>query len=305
MLLQGFRRPRFTRDKLELGNNAVVVEGLSKRFRIPQEKKRTVYENLIGLFQGRAGNYEEFSALNDVSFSVKRGETFGVIGPNGCGKSTLLKVLAGVLYPDDGRVMINGKIAPFLELGVGFQPELSARDNVYLYGAIMGLTGKEVSRRYEEIMDFAELKRFENMKLRNFSSGMYVRLAFATAIHTDPEIMLVDEVLSVGDEAFQNSAIRPRTTPSGASFAISGPNTASRNTGARRSSGGGGRSGTSPISPTGKARARSTSSSTIMRWKACGVPCPARAWADRTRRAGRAGHSCGGSWSTACAAPTM
>ena len=203
MLHQGFRRPRFTRDKLELGNNAVVVEGLSKRFRIPREKKRTVYENLIGLFQGSAGNYEEFSALNDVSFSVKRGETFGVIGPNGCGKSTLLKVLAGVLYPDDGRVMINGKIAPFLELGVGFQPELSARDNVYLYGAIMGLTGKEVSRRYEEIMDFAELKRFENMKLRNFSSGMYVRLAFATAIHTDPEIMLVDEVLSVGDEAFQ------------------------------------------------------------------------------------------------------
>jgi len=138
-----------------------------------------------------------------VSFQVKHGETFGVIGPNGCGKSTLLKVLAGVLYPDSGRVKINGKIAPFLELGVGFQPELSARDNVYLYGAIMGLTRKDVDQRYDEIMDFSELKRFENMKLRNFSSGMYVRLAFATAIQTDPDIMLVDEVLSVGDESFQ------------------------------------------------------------------------------------------------------
>lgn len=203
MRLKGFRRSRLLRDEMELDNNAVVVENLSKRFRIPLEKKRTAYENLIGLFRGRGSNYEEFSALNELSFSVKLGETFGVIGPNGCGKSTLLKVLAGVLYPDDGQVKISGKIAPFLELGVGFQPELSARDNVYLYGAIMGLTGKEVSRRYEEIMDFAELKRFENMKLRNFSSGMYVRLAFATAINTNPEIMLVDEVLSVGDEAFQ------------------------------------------------------------------------------------------------------
>jgi len=143
-----------------------------------------------------------------VSFQVKHGETFGVIGPNGCGKSTLLKVLAGVLYPDSGRVKINGKIAPFLELGVGFQPELSARDNVYLYGAIMGLTRKDVDQRYDEIMDFSELKRFENMKLRNLSSGMYVRLAFATAIQTDPDIMLVDEVLSVGDESFQKKCAK-------------------------------------------------------------------------------------------------
>jgi len=201
--LSGFSRPRFSEDREKLNNSAVVVESLSKRFRIPREKKLTVYENLIGLLRGGANSYEQFSALHEVSFSVKQGETFGVIGPNGCGKSTLLKVLAGVLYPDNGRVKINGKIAPFLELGVGFQPELSARDNVYLYGAIMGLTCKDVDQRYEEIMDFAELKRFENMKLRNFSSGMYVRLAFATAIQTDPEIMLVDEVLSVGDEAFQ------------------------------------------------------------------------------------------------------
>jgi lipopolysaccharide transport system ATP-binding protein len=199
-------------DKLNLGlggkeretnSNAIVVEGVSKRFRIPREKKLTVFENLAGLLGKGTASYDEFMALQDVSFSVKHGETFGVIGPNGCGKSTLLKVIAGVLYPDCGRVKINGKIAPFLELGVGFQSELSARDNVYLYGAIMGLTHKDVDSRYEEIMEFSELKRFENMKLRNFSSGMYVRLAFATAIQTDPDVMLVDEVLSVGDESFQ------------------------------------------------------------------------------------------------------
>lgn len=184
-------------------NNAIVAEGIYKKFRIPKEKKLTIFEHLTGLLGRGANSYDEFMALQDVSFTVKHGETFGVIGPNGCGKSTLLKLLAGVLYPDSGRVQINGKIAPFLELGVGFQPELSARDNVYLYGAIMGLSHREVERRYEEIMDFAELRRFENMKLRNFSSGMYVRLAFATAIQTNPDVILVDEVLSVGDESFQ------------------------------------------------------------------------------------------------------
>ncbi len=192
-----------TSEEETTNNNAIVVQGLSKRFRIPQEKKLTIYENLIGLLRGGAYSYEEFQSLQDISFSVKHGETFGIIGPNGCGKSTLLKVLAGVLYPDSGSVKINGRIAPFLELGVGFQPELSAKDNVYIYGAIMGRTRKEVDSRYEEIMDFSELKRFENMKLRNFSSGMYVRLAFATAIQADPDVMLVDEVLSVGDVSFQ------------------------------------------------------------------------------------------------------
>jgi len=182
---------------------AITVDGVSKRFRIPKEKKFTIFENLVGLLRGGSYAYEDFLALQDVSFSVQRGETFGVIGPNGCGKSTLLKVLAGVLYPDCGSFRVNGRIAPFLELGVGFQEELTARDNVYLYGAIMGLTKKDIDRRYESIMGFAELKRFENMKLINFSSGMYVRLAFATAIQTDPDVLLVDEVLAVGDEAFQ------------------------------------------------------------------------------------------------------
>lgn len=183
--------------------SAIEVERLSKFYRIPREKKTTVYENLIGLLKGSYMSYDEFWALKDVSFSVSRGETLGIIGPNGCGKSTLLKIMAGVLFADTGKVAINGKIAPFLELGVGFQPELTAKENVYLYGAIMGLTRKEVAHRYEEIMEFSELKRFENMRLKNFSSGMYVRLAFSTAIQTDPDIFLIDEVLSVGDELFQ------------------------------------------------------------------------------------------------------
>ncbi|WOX56628.1 ABC transporter ATP-binding protein [uncultured Methanoculleus sp.] len=184
-------------------DEAIMVEHLSKEFRIPHDRKVTVYEHIVGLLKGGNYSYERFSALDDVSFTVKRGETFGVIGPNGSGKSTLLKILAGVLYPDSGKVRVNGKIAPFLELGVGFQPDLTAKENIFLYGSIMGLTRKEIAKRYDEILDFAELRRFENMKLKNFSSGMAVRLAFATAVQTDPDILLVDEVLAVGDEAFQ------------------------------------------------------------------------------------------------------
>lgn len=170
---------------------------------MPREKKTTLYENIVGLFSSRYRSYNEFWAVKDVSFTVARGETFGIIGPNGSGKSTLLKLMAGVLYADSGTISINGKVAPFLELGVGFHPDLTAKENVYLYGAIMGLTRREVSGRYDEIIEFSELKKFENMKLKNFSSGMYVRLAFSTAIQVKPDIMLIDEVLAVGDESFQ------------------------------------------------------------------------------------------------------
>lgn len=187
----------------DLNSNAIVVENLSKRFRIPHERKLTVYENIVGLIKGGSYTYEVFQVLNDISFAIEHGETFGIIGPNGSGKSTLLKILAGVLYPDCGSIKMNGKVAPFLELGIGFQPDLTAKENIFLYGAIMGLTRKQIEERYEKILDFAELKRFENMKLKNFSSGMYVRLGFSTAIQADPDIMLVDEVLSVGDESFQ------------------------------------------------------------------------------------------------------
>jgi lipopolysaccharide transport system ATP-binding protein len=199
--------PLLLKEKVRMADDyAISVENVSKCYRIPMEKKRTVYENIIGMFSGNK-SYEEFWALKDVSFNVKHGETFGVIGPNGSGKSTLLKMLAGVLYPDSGRIKVNGRIAPFLELGVGFQPELSARENIYLYGTIMGLTKREVDLKFEDILEFAELKRFENMKLRNFSSGMYVRLAFSIAIQTNPDILLLDEVLAVGDEHFQKKCM--------------------------------------------------------------------------------------------------
>lgn len=186
--------------------DAIIVRNVSKRFRIPHDKKSTLKENVIGSVRKNRG-YDEFHALKNVSFSIKHGESIGIIGENGSGKSTLLKILAGVLYPDEGSIKVNGKIAPFLELGVGFNPELTAEDNVRLYGAIMGMSKKEMEDRFEKIFEFAELERFRNMRLKNFSSGMYARLAFATAAATDPDLLLIDEVLSVGDEAFQKKCM--------------------------------------------------------------------------------------------------
>ena len=182
--------------------SVIIVDNISKRFRIPHEKKTTVFQNIIGLVK-RQFDYEEFWALKDVSFEVKKSEALGIIGRNGSGKSTLLKILAKVLYPDGGSVSLNGKVASFLELGIGFQPELTAKENVYIYSSIMGLSRKHVDRIYDEIFDFAELKKFENMQLKNFSSGMYMRLAFSTAVHANPDTFLIDEVFAVGDEAFQ------------------------------------------------------------------------------------------------------
>jgi len=182
--------------------SAIIVDNISKKFRIPHEKKTTVFQNIVGLIK-RQFDYEEFWALKDVSFEVNKGEAFGIIGRNGSGKSTLLKILAMVLYPDSGSVSLNGKVASFLQLGVGFQSELTARENVYLYSSILGLRRRQVDKIYDEIFDFAELKKFENMKLKNFSSGMNVRLAFSTAIYAVPDTLLIDEVLAVGDEAFR------------------------------------------------------------------------------------------------------
>jgi len=182
--------------------SAIIVDNISKKFRIPHEKKTTVFQNIVGLIK-RQFDYEELWALKDISFEVNKGEALGIIGRNGSGKSTLLKILAKVLYPDSGSVSLNGKVASFLELGVGFQSELSARENVYIYSSILGLSRKQVDRIYDDIFDFAELKKFENMKLKNFSSGMYLRLAFSTAINAVPDTFLIDEVFAVGDEAFQ------------------------------------------------------------------------------------------------------
>ncbi len=189
--------------KIKDEGDAIIVENISKRFRIPHEKRNTVIENITGIVTGKKQDYEEFCALEDISFKVKKGEKLGIVGENGSGKSTLLKIISGVLSPDTGNVNVKGKIAPFLELGVGFNPELTAEDNVRLYGAVMGISRKEIEEKFDSIFEFAELERFKQMKLKNFSSGMYMRLAFATATATDPEILLIDEVLAVGDEAFQ------------------------------------------------------------------------------------------------------
>jgi lipopolysaccharide transport system ATP-binding protein len=182
-------------------NALVEVEGLSKTFRIPHEKRATVFETLAGAL--RKNEYEVFNVLEDVSFSVAEGECVGVIGENGSGKSTLLKVIANILRPTKGKVTVRGRMTPFLELGVGFQPDLTVRENVAMYATIMGLSNGMIRDRIEDVISFAGLKKFEDAKLKNLSSGMQVRLAFSTAIQTDPDVLLVDEVLAVGDMEFQ------------------------------------------------------------------------------------------------------
>ncbi|HOV82336.1 MAG TPA: ABC transporter ATP-binding protein [Methanothrix sp.] len=180
---------------------AVAVEHLWKTFQIPHERRTTLFENLVGMM--RPNHYETFTALKDVCFEVEEGECVGIIGDNGCGKSTLLKIIANILRPSRGSVRVEGKLTPFLELGVGFQPELTVRENIGVYATIMGLSRREIAERTDDVIDFAGLQKFEDTKLKNLSSGMQVRLAFSTAIQTDPDILLVDEILAVGDMEFQ------------------------------------------------------------------------------------------------------
>lgn len=184
---------------------AIRVTGIAKTFRIPHEKVTSLRGAAISMFRKRS--YEEFNALDNVSFDVKKGEFFGVIGRNGSGKSTLLKILAGIYKPDKGNVRINGMISPFLELGIGFNPELSGRDNVYLNATVLGMSKKQIDEKFEDIVKFAELERFIDQKLKNYSSGMQVRLAFAVSIHANRDILLMDEVLAVGDSNFQKKCI--------------------------------------------------------------------------------------------------
>jgi lipopolysaccharide transport system ATP-binding protein len=179
----------------------VTVEHLWKNFQIPHEQRTTLFENLVGLMKPK--QYETYTVLKDVSFEVEEGECVGIIGDNGSGKSTLLKIIANILRPSRGTVKVEGKMTPFLELGVGFQPDLTVRENIAVYGTIMGLSRKEIKDRAGEVIDFAGLRKFEDTKLKNLSSGMQVRLAFSTAIQTEPDVLLVDEVLAVGDMEFQ------------------------------------------------------------------------------------------------------
>jgi ABC-type polysaccharide/polyol phosphate transport system ATPase subunit len=186
---------------------AIEVRHLSKSFRIYHEKKATLFENLVGLINKEKG-YEKLTVLNDISFEVKKGEMMGIIAKNGQGKTTLLQIMSKILKPDSGYVKLNGSTVPFLGLGSGFQPDLSAIDNIVLYGLYLGLPKKVIKNKIQYILDYSELEKFADTKLKHFSTGMYARLAFATAVQVDPEILLVDEVLSVGDVGFQEKSFQ-------------------------------------------------------------------------------------------------
>lgn len=178
----------------------ITFSKVTKNFSL--NKQKTFKEFFPALLLGRETK-EDFTALDNISFEINRGETVGIIGPNGSGKSTILKLIAGVMYPTSGKVVVHGKVSPLIELGAGFHPELSGTENIYLNGSILGLNQKELREMYADIVNFSELGEFINQPIKHYSSGMYMRLAFAVAIHTRPEILLVDEILAVGDTAFQ------------------------------------------------------------------------------------------------------
>ena len=179
----------------------IHVDGVDKSFILPHEKRNSVKQLTLGFF--KSSTTEKQQALKDISFDIKQGEFFGILGRNGSGKSTLLKILAGIYQPSAGTIETSGKVVPFIELGVGFNPELTGRENVYLNGALLGFSVKEINSMYDEIVEFAELERFMDQKLKNYSSGMQVRLAFAVATRSKADILLIDEVLAVGDADFQ------------------------------------------------------------------------------------------------------
>ena len=183
-------------------DKSISVAGLCKSFRLPHQRETMMKTRVVNLARA-AHSYEELQVLKDVSFDVMRGEFFGIVGRNGGGKSTLLKLLAGIYFPTSGSLDVHGAVTPFIELGVGFNPELTGRENVYLNGALFGFDRRDVNAMYDDIVAFAELEPFMDLKLKNYSSGMQVRLAFSIAIRSDSEILLIDEVLAVGDAGFQ------------------------------------------------------------------------------------------------------
>ncbi|MEZ7596143.1 ABC transporter ATP-binding protein [Streptococcus gordonii] len=181
---------------------AVKVDHVSKFFKLPTESTNSLRTAMVNRFKGIKG-YKEQHVLNDISFEVEKGDFFGILGRNGSGKSTLLKIISEIYVPEKGSVTIDGKLVSFIELGVGFNPELTGRENVYMNGAMLGFSTAEINAMYDDIVDFAELHDFMNQKLKNYSSGMQVRLAFSVAIKAQGDILILDEVLAVGDEAFQ------------------------------------------------------------------------------------------------------
>ncbi|MBC7943404.1 ABC transporter ATP-binding protein, partial [Candidatus Saccharibacteria bacterium] len=185
-------------------NIAISVNNVSKTFKLPHEKADSVKSLFVNPFNKNRNKFELQHALRDISFDIPKGEFFGIVGRNGSGKSTLLKIIAGIYRPNKGSVKVHGRLVPFIELGVGFNPELTGRENAYLNGALMGFSEKEVDGKYKAIVDFAELERFMDQKLKNYSSGMQVRLAFSVAtVLAESDVLLIDEVLAVGDADFQ------------------------------------------------------------------------------------------------------
>ena len=194
--------PAYAGDQKEV----IRLENVSVAYRVPQERIDTFKEYTIRWMQGKV-KHRKFLALQDVSLSVYRGEVLGLIGQNGAGKSTLLKLVARVLRPTSGRVVVQGRVAPLLEIGAGFHPELTGRENIFLNGAMLGFSRKQMEEKFQRILDFAELGDFIEAPLRTYSSGMWARLGFAVATDTQPEVLIVDEILSVGDEAFQRKSL--------------------------------------------------------------------------------------------------
>lgn len=186
--------------------NAIEVSGINKEFVL--RHTRSIKEAVVWLAKGRRGDMsKKFHALKNVSLEVKAGETVALLGLNGSGKSTLLKHISGVMLPDSGTVRTRGRVAGLIEVGAGFHPDLSGRDNVFLNGAILGMTEQQVKDRFDEIVEFSEIGEFIDTEVKFYSSGMYLRLAFSVAVHTDPEVFLIDEILAVGDEPFQRKCI--------------------------------------------------------------------------------------------------
>lgn len=183
-------------------NIALEVKNVSKSFRLPTEQASGIKQAFLNWTKGIKG-YKEQHVLKDISFKVEKGDFFGIVGRNGSGKSTLLKIISQIYTPEKGEVKVNGTLVPFIELGVGFNPELTGRENVYMNGALLGFSREEISKMYPDIVEFAELEEFMDQKLKNYSSGMQVRLAFSIAIKAESDILVLDEVLAVGDEAFQ------------------------------------------------------------------------------------------------------
>ncbi|HDK41048.1 MAG TPA: ABC transporter ATP-binding protein, partial [Nitrospirae bacterium] len=186
----------------------IKLENVSKRYRLGQSGYSSLREDIVNIFRKRGSGPGPFWALRDVSFEVKKGEAVGIIGYNGAGKSTILKLLANVTEPSSGSVLTNGKIGALIELSAGFHPELTGRENIYLYGSIIGMKRSYIKQRYSEILEFSGLKKFIDTPIKRYSSGMLARLGFSVSSHLDPDILLVDEVLSVGDYMFQNKCLK-------------------------------------------------------------------------------------------------